>query len=306
VNHLEKNSIFECILIKNHFNQINMKIIIITLLSLCLFLSINVLAQNIPNGDFETWVTNEHSVLVPNHWIVNDNTSDNINVFKAEPGYDSDYAAELKLVSVEGIVGGAVIRNSDIAINNRYHFLTGYYKGTPIDTDTLHIWVSMWKNDVEIGNGSVVFSEGKDSFTEFSILIQYHEEGIPDTASINIILGNALLANNHEGSTYTIDNLDFVDASDIYDQEITSFLGKAFPSPASNQIAIPFELKKSENVVLNVFDMNGHKVYTMNEKRFLQGRDEINISLDNFSSGIYHYTMILSGRNTASGTFIVK
>lgn len=283
-----------------------MKKITLILLSLSLFAVLSVSGQIVPNGDFENWKTNEAGGTTPEHWVAEDNTSDVQNVFKVSPGYNSNYAAELVVTSIGG-THKAVFLNSDaIPVNKKFNSLTGYYKGLPIKEDSLNIEIKMYKNWNVVGDGSINFSEEQNSFTKFTIPIQYSSGDIPDTALIFIIVGNKDLI-NHLGTSYTIDNFNLVDASGINDLQ-ASFLsfGDAYPSPASQQINIPFELKQAENISINVFDMLGNKVFSMEDKRFLQGTNEINISLSNFYSGVYYYTISTSNGIAATKTFIVK
>jgi len=283
-----------------------MKKVKLILLSLGLFVVFGASGQIVQNGDFETWVTNEAGGITPEHWIAEDNTSDVQNIFKATPGYNSDYAAELVVTSIEGSRKAVFLNSDAIPVNKKYNFLTCYYKGLPIHEDSLNIEIKMYKNWNVVGEGMISFSETQDSFEKLTIPIQYSSGDIPDTALIFVIVGNKDLI-NHLGTIYTIDNFNLVEASGINDLQ-ASFLsfGDVYPCPASQQINIPFELKQSENITINVFDMLGNEVFSMKDKKFMQGKNEINISLHNFKSGAYYYSINTSNGIAFTKNFIVK
>ncbi|OQX78727.1 MAG: hypothetical protein B6D64_05965 [Bacteroidetes bacterium 4484_276] len=278
----------------------------IILLSLSLFAGLSVSGQNIPNGDFETWTTNASGGVVPEHWTAVHNTSDHQDVFKAGPGYESEYAAELKVVSIGGSIEAAILNYDNIEVNERFLYLTGYFKGSPVENDSLFVFLHMWKDDNTIGEGSIIISEEQAGFTKFTIPIHYTSEEIPTSAQIEIMSGNKF-PDAHEGTTYTIDNLNLTDVAGINGPQASlSFLGAAYPSPASQQINIPFELRQPENVSVNIFNIQGQMVYSMKDKRYMQGANEVNISIGNFSPGVYHYTIGLTDKMAGTGTFVVK
>jgi len=282
-----------------------MKNFTITLIGLSLFIGLSISAQNIPNGNFETWTTNSNGGITPEHWSAVHNTSEVQDIFKVEPGYDSEYAAELKVVTIEGTPQAALLSYDDIPVDKRYYSLTLYYKGSPVENDSLHIKIIMWKGGDDIGEGSITFSEAQDSFTKLTIQINYSSSDIPDTASIFVASGNAYsLA--HEGTTYTLDNFELSETSGIFNPVSSSFLGSAYPNPATKQVNIPFTLTQSQKLSLSVFDMQGREAFNISDKLFMQGENEISLPLNNFINGVYHYTINLSNGNTATGTFIVK
>ncbi len=283
-----------------------MKNFTIILISLSLFIGLSISAQNIPNGNFETWTTNSSGGITPEHWTAVHNTSEVQDVFKVEPGYDSEYAAELKVVTIEGASEAALLNYDDIPVDKRYYSLTLYYKGSPVENDSLYIKITMWKDGDDIGEGSVTFSEEQDSFTKLTIQINYSSGDIPDNANIFVASGNKFQYGAHEGTTYTLDNFELTETSGIYDPVSSSFLGSAYPNPAIKQVNIPFILTQSQKLSLNVFDMQGRKAFTIIDKLFMQGENEISIPINNFITGVYHYTIILSNGITATGTFIVK
>ncbi len=275
------------------------------LIGLSLFLGLSISAQNIPNGNFETWTTNSSGGITPEYWTAVHNTNEIQDIFKVEPGYDGEYAAELKVISIDGSPQAALLNNSTIPVDKRYYSLSLYYKGSPVENDSLYISITMSKNGTDIGEGSVVFTEEQADFTKLTILINYTSADIPDNANIFVASGNKYpLA--HEGTSYTLDDFELSETSSIFDPEAFSFLGSAYPNPAIKQVNIPFTLTQSQKLSLSVFDMQGRKAFNIIDKLFMQGENEITIPLNNFITGVYNYTINLSNGITATGTFIVK
>jgi hypothetical protein len=283
-----------------------MKKFTITLIGLSLFIGLSISAQNIPNGNFETWTTNSNGGITPEHWTAVHNTNEVQDVFKVEPGYDSEYAAELKVVSIEGAIEAALLNFDDIPVDKRYYYLALYYKGSPVENDSLYVSITMSKNGNDVGEGSVTLSEEQDSFTKLTIQINYSSGDIPDNANIIVASGNKFEYGAHEGTTYILDNFELTETSGIYDPVSSSFLGSAYPNPAIKQVNIPFILAQSQKLSLSVFDMQGHKAFNISDKLFMQGENEISIPISNFITGVYHYTINFSNGITAAGTFIVK
>ncbi|MBI9037870.1 MAG: T9SS type A sorting domain-containing protein [Bacteroidales bacterium] len=283
-----------------------MKKIKVILLSVGFIVVFAASGQIVQNGGFETWVTNEAGGITPEHWVAEDNTSDVQNVFKVSPGFNSNNAAELVVTEIEGNRKAVFLNSDNIPVNKKYNSLTCYYKGLPIHEDSLNIEIKMYKNWNVVGEGMISFSEVQDSFEKLTIPIQYSSEDVPDTALIFIIVGNKDLI-NHLGTSYTLDNFNLVDAAGINDLQASFLsLGDVYPCPASQQINIPFELKQAENITINVFDMLGNEVFSMKDKKFMQGKNEINISLQNFKSGAYYYSINTSNGIAYTKNFIVK
>jgi hypothetical protein len=64
-----------------------------------------------------------------------------------------------------------------------------------------------------------------------------------------------------------------------------------YPNPANNATTIVYSLNKASNVSLNVFDITGKQVLSLNEGIVNAGQHEINIDLSKFNSGVYFYTL---------------
>jgi len=82
---------------------------------------------------------------------------------------------------------------------------------------------------------------------------------------------------------------------------------KVVPNPAStaSEVGVLFNLEKSSNVYAIVRDINGKVVSTINEGAYNKGINEMLISTENFTAGIYTVSVI-SNFGTQSSKFIVQ
>ena len=65
------------------------------------------------------------------------------------------------------------------------------------------------------------------------------------------------------------------------------FISSPFPNPFNNQLIIPIELKKESQLVVNVFNIKGQLMETIQKGRFLKGVYNLEWNAKNMSSGLY-------------------
>ena len=70
-----------------------------------------------------------------------------------------------------------------------------------------------------------------------------------------------------------------------------------YPNPVVNQATVNFELKESNMVSYQVFDMTGRMVMSQNLGRLAEGQHQVNISAENLSSGSYILRLSQGGKN---------
>jgi hypothetical protein len=69
--------------------------------------------------------------------------------------------------------------------------------------------------------------------------------------------------------------------------EENNFSLVTYPNPLSNSTTISFYLSQSENVSLNIFDVNGRLVSTLDDNVFEAGENELVWSADEVNAGVY-------------------
>jgi hypothetical protein len=66
---------------------------------------------------------------------------------------------------------------------------------------------------------------------------------------------------------------------------------KISPNPLSNYTTISFSLSQSQNVSLNIFDMNGRLIKTLSDNVFEEGEHQIEFNAEKLNAGIYFLKM---------------
>ncbi len=84
---------------------------------------------------------------------------------------------------------------------------------------------------------------------------------------------------------------------------------EAFPNPFKQQTTISFTLKRSQNILLEIFNNLGQKIETLADREFNAGLHQIAFIPENLSNGIYYYKLILENNSqsaTLSKTLILS
>ena len=64
-------------------------------------------------------------------------------------------------------------------------------------------------------------------------------------------------------------------------------VGNIYPNPATGTANLQFELGKSENVTIEVYNMLGQKVTSVVNANYAAGKHNVNFSVENLQSGVY-------------------
>jgi len=64
-----------------------------------------------------------------------------------------------------------------------------------------------------------------------------------------------------------------------------------FPNPFNPKTKIMFDIKKTGNVTLEIYDALGRKIYTLINERKYQGSYEVNLEFPSLNSGVYFYKL---------------
>ncbi len=122
---------------------------------------------------------------------------------------------------------------------------------------------------------------------------------IPDSLA-NTKCRILVVQKNAIGSSYTDECTEFsigavtsVNFKDTGFHEFTLF--PAYPNPFNNSTNISFNLTKSSNVELDIFNITGQKIETLINQQVESGLHKISWNADNFSSGVYLYEIKTQG-----------
>lgn len=283
-------------------------------------------AQNVINPNFEKWET-IGDYEDPIGWnSVNKNVAQipgatQFPVRKTTDAYDSSYAVVMETVNfplIQTTIPGAITTGEFLYVNNIPRFtkgmpftgrpvsLSGYYKYIPAKGDTFGITISLLKENPQthfkdtIATGGFRGSDFVNSYTKFSIKLDYQSSGKPDTLSL--IMSSSILSQRPEGSIFYVDHLVF-----HYETGIEEFTpGKInqlslFPSPFSNNLQF---LKSRASAIQSLFIYNstGKLVSKKNIGENFKG----SIDLSSLPDGLYLWQGLSKGGQLMDAGKILK
>ncbi len=278
--------------------------------------------QNIPNHSFENW--SNLSVETPDSWFnynidlrasIND-----VHVEKATPAYKGSFAAKLTSFWVDSnrtiSITNADYRNNNSnnpnggsAFSNQVDTICGWYKYTPMGTDTASVGLGFSKNDTIFDwQGTWLLSAA--SYTYFEI--PFNLSKAPDTVIIQISSSsnNYIGGTSGVGSVLIIDELQFKSAplntgiNNVSKNRFGTFL---YPNPACDFIKVEYELSGNPaNVRFAVYDVAGREVFASFYTNPASGKNTILLNTSSFASGIYSYKLISGNESFSTGVFTVE
>ena len=180
---------------------------------------------------------------------------------------------------------------------------------------TMHI---IWDNYIKHGEGSWELYYSKDGGINFSTVDIINIDVNVDTAYYNWEIPESAITNNgiirviQNNTTYqnfSDDSglLTISTVSGINDKSppiLKSFkLYDAYPNPFNGATVISFELDRTSNIEVNIFNITGRKIDTILKNRLPQGLNKVIWNPRNIPSGIYFYT-VQSGLNNRTGRLV--
>lgn len=83
-------------------------------------------------------------------------------------------------------------------------------------------------------------------------------------------------------------------------------LDQNYPNPFNPSTIIKFELSKSTEIALSVFDVKGTKIAELANSRYSSGAHSIRFDASNLSSGIYYYTLQTGSESQTRKMTLIK
>jgi hypothetical protein len=80
---------------------------------------------------------------------------------------------------------------------------------------------------------------------------------------------------------------------------LESYLRQNYPNPYTNLTNIEYGIAENAQVVLNIYDVYGRKVRTVEDARREPGQYKLTVEGDLFGAGIYYYRLEVTGTNTS-------
>jgi len=282
-----------------------------------LFFSVQISAQQVPNGSFETWTDGE-----PDSWKTSNQNIAGLVDFTMVTRDMSDphqgtASAKLSVVTktipfigtytLPGVITLGKLNFDPIAqtasIKGGSPFaglpqkLTGYFKYLPFNNDTCAMgWgLTRWNNGVRdtIGYAAIDTMGTFNSWTYFEIPLKYRVWEIPDTVNILIINSNPLDGVNHTGTAMWIDDLSFVYGALGVEGTTFSKELNIYAEPDARQLILSSAFPKQENLDIRLYTIAG--IEAGHWKRSMQQSTE-NLDLNALSPGTYVIRIISGNR----------
>lgn len=195
-----------------------MKTFIFSIL-LAVFISLNIKAQQIPNGEFENWT--HQTFNEPNGFLTSNSMWGINNVTKVSDSYHNLFAVKLETVlSNNGTAQGMLLIgtpgnqtiNGGIPYTETPDSISGYVKFNVQLHDTAYFIVAFKKNGAFIGQSVKQFIGTQSVYKRFSIPTYLNTLVPPDTMVV-IITSSSMNPPQIVGSTLTIDSITFLHSS---------------------------------------------------------------------------------------------
>jgi hypothetical protein len=301
------------------------------LIFLFFFFSGAMIAQQIPNGDFEIW-----SGLNPDQWDTSNETVMGLYQFttvtkETSNPQNGSNSAKVETVSqniifvgtvtmpgiltlgdfILDIVAETAVIEGGIAFAHRPLALKGYYQATPVANDSAFVgvgftkWNPLLNQRDTIGEGLMYFSQTVNSWTEFTIPVQWSSPDNPDSCNIIVASSDVInITSFPTGSTIRVDNLSFEYSTVGIEvlREPSEII--VYPNPVSD--ILTFELNgtidSETQCVIEIFNIDGKKVLSETNT----GKQTINIPVNTLSAGVYSYVYSTATASFRGSIVVVK
>jgi len=222
------------------------------LLSFTFLFILGAVAQQIPNGNFESWAYNSSTFSYePVGWkTANFGQYGDTAVRRYKPAHGGNLACGLQTSFVLNTFALPGILSNTFAIAAKPQQMVGYIKGNLALDDTAIIVVEFSKDTNAIGDGLYYLTQSQNNYIKFVVPIDFYGMGNPDSCTITIFsMGTAL---DDTLTNFAIDDLSFEYPVDV--NTIVSSASKKlnlFPNPANSFISIASSVDYHSVVVYN-------------------------------------------------------
>lgn len=132
---------------------------------------------------------------------------------------------------------------------------------------------------------------------EYGERVQYRIKYVTNTTYTDYSNATTAFRNQVLEKTYNEKNVVIVDNFELYQN---------YPNPFNPSTTIMFSLKNEGNVTLKLYDAAGQLVETIFEGIGKEGLNQVNLSLKNYSSGTYYYTLSNGLHNQTQKLMLIK
>ena len=262
--------------------------------------------QNILNSSFENWSTITWDELdgwqSSNQWAIGEPT---MPVAKTTDAYTGTYAIELNMVLNangdtvwagvtngyfgDGYMGGGVPYTSSPT------GIEFYYKYAPSGVDTASVSIEFKETGFPSQWAGTAITGTTTTYTLSSGFIPAIS---PDSLLIIITTGR------NPGSQFKVDDINFVFPVGVNELVNVEKL-VAYPNPVKDVLNLRFELKADKNVSINLIDITGKQLSSLDFGQLSKGTYNQTFNTANFGSGIYFIEFVIDGEKMVE-RFIVQ
>ncbi len=287
---------------------------------LSIMISVSLIGQEqMPNRDFEEWedlgYQNPVSWVNPNPYIAG--TLQKICVYQSTDHVSGNYSVYLETQDTLAYIIPGLVTLGDFVIDflnatawvengipftGRPEALTGSYKSYPSSGDFGMIMALFTKYNTSkgmrdtIASAMLTFPTTVDSWTTFSLPIEFNTEDNPDT--MNIIAVSSNIALPKTGGSMYFDNLAFEYEAGIGDVE-ENVASSVFPNPANEVLSFIFD--KNVEAELRIFSSTGQLV----QQSSVSGT-QFQADVSGLVQGNYYYGLFEKSRKISSGQFVIS
>ncbi len=262
------------------------------LLFVFIFLNRPTASAQITNGGFENWSLDVDGNLNPNSWETTNELPDT-SVLRYSPGYVGNYSMLVRTFN-PGFMVVPGIANISFPFSLRPTQFRACVKTKVMTGDMCFLMMALLKGDSSIAaldSCTFKIDSSMTQFRCFNFPIKYISNFKPDTAMLFVIAGG--YNNAKIGTQIIVDELSFVFGNGINETvvPISAFIGKSYPNPTSSYTSIPLKLTSGSPIMVNIYDLSGKKITTLNQGFLQAGAHLVKLNLDALSNGIYSYTV---------------
>jgi len=268
--------------------------------------------SQIPNAGFEQWNGED-----PLSWTTSNYLGLWTTISPSNNYHSGNFAVAGQVVEAYGdtiapfLIAGDL--NQGFPISQQYGALNGYYQFSSVGSDVLIIIVLMYHNYYPIGAGEGIIYNNTNSYQQFQVPIEYYSTDIPNLCYLTVTIENtSYTTQGHPGTSFLIDDLFFSEATDIDTRDnqnlpIEHSLVQNYPNPFNADTNIEFEVPKSENVSLIIYNTLGQEIVRLIDRENLNpGQYSVRWEADDQPSGVYLYSLITDNRRLTKKMILVK
>lgn len=250
----------------------------------------------IPNPGFESW-SGLPGNETPTGWVTSNIPGFVVPITKTATAHSGSLALRGDVMNVLEFGLYPPYFWSHFPYTQRPGALTGYYKFTSISNDSLVIFTVLYKQSLSVivATGEMGTTANLTAFTKFSIPLEYYSPENPDTAWIEVTIGNGSGDTLHLGTGYVFDDLAFegspTGVSQLEARPTAFALDQNYPNPFNPETAIRYDVPVASLVRLSVYNPLGQEVALLVNEQEPAGSYQVKFNAHTLPSGMYFYRL---------------